>query len=159
MFKRRGGGGGSKAFWTMLKKTALFLHDGFPYWVGFRISLSREGAIFRNETRIIFLALTWRDEIEIIIWPFSYFETRPRLHIVILVFRDKIKTLENYFSLSSENKWSLLSSRIPWIENSCWTLLWAFGSFREGKIIAQNLGTKMGSLSTLFVIFCTGWRL
>ena len=29
MFKRRGGG--SKAFWTMLKKTALFLHGGFPY--------------------------------------------------------------------------------------------------------------------------------
>ena len=22
---------GSKAFWTMLKKTALFLHEGFPY--------------------------------------------------------------------------------------------------------------------------------
>ena len=28
MFKRKGGG--SKAFWTMLKKTALFLKDGFP---------------------------------------------------------------------------------------------------------------------------------
>ena len=28
---KRGGGGGSKAFWTMLKKTALFLKDGFPY--------------------------------------------------------------------------------------------------------------------------------
>ena len=24
------GGGGSKAFWTMLKKTALFSRDGFP---------------------------------------------------------------------------------------------------------------------------------
>ena len=24
-------GGGSKAFWTILKKTALFLRDGFPY--------------------------------------------------------------------------------------------------------------------------------
>ena len=30
MFKRKGGGG-SKAFWTMLKKTALFLMNGFPY--------------------------------------------------------------------------------------------------------------------------------
>ena len=30
MFKRKGGGG-SKAFWTMLKKTALFSRDGFPY--------------------------------------------------------------------------------------------------------------------------------
>ena len=30
MFKRKGRGG-SKAFWTMLKKTALFLKDGFPY--------------------------------------------------------------------------------------------------------------------------------
>ena len=29
MFKRKGGGG-PKAFWTMLKKTALFLKDGFP---------------------------------------------------------------------------------------------------------------------------------
>ena len=29
MFKRKVGG--SKAFWTMLKKTALFSHDGFPY--------------------------------------------------------------------------------------------------------------------------------
>ena len=28
MFKRKGGG--SKAFWTMLIKTALFSHDGFP---------------------------------------------------------------------------------------------------------------------------------
>ena len=26
----KGGGGGSKAFWTMLKKTALFSGDGFP---------------------------------------------------------------------------------------------------------------------------------
>ena len=26
-------GGGSKAFWTMLKKTALFLHDGFPKYL------------------------------------------------------------------------------------------------------------------------------
>ena len=31
MFKRKGGGE-SKAFWTMLKKTALFLSDGFPKW-------------------------------------------------------------------------------------------------------------------------------
>ena len=30
MFKRKGGG--SKAFRTMLKKTALFLHGGFPKW-------------------------------------------------------------------------------------------------------------------------------
>ena len=28
MFKRKGGG--SKAFWTMFKKTALFSYDGFP---------------------------------------------------------------------------------------------------------------------------------
>ena len=31
MFKQKGGG--SKAFWTMLKKTALFSHDGFPYFM------------------------------------------------------------------------------------------------------------------------------
>ena len=37
------------------------------YWVGFKISLSREGAIFRDEIENYFLAPTWRDEIEIII--------------------------------------------------------------------------------------------
>ena len=31
MFKEKGGVGGSKAFWTMFKETALFLQDGFPY--------------------------------------------------------------------------------------------------------------------------------
>ena len=77
---------------------------------------------FEPRSRIIFLALTWRDEIEIIIWPFSYFETRTRLHIVILVFRDEIETLKNHFSWSSEKKWSWLSSRIPGIENSRWPL-------------------------------------
>ena len=46
-----------------------------------------------------------------------------RTHIVILVFRDEMETLENHFLWSSEKKWSLLSSRIPGIENSCWTLL------------------------------------
>ena len=51
---------------------------------------------FEAISRIIFLALTWRDEIE---------------------------TLENHFSWSSEKKWSLLSSRIPGIENSRWTLI------------------------------------
>ena len=35
MFKRKGGGE-SKAFWTMFKKTALFSHDGFP-----KVSLKR----------------------------------------------------------------------------------------------------------------------
>ena len=64
---------------------------------------------FETRLRIIFLTLTWRDEIEIIIWSFLYFETRTRLHIVILMFRDKIETLENHFSWSSEKKWSWLS--------------------------------------------------
>ena len=71
-------------------------------------SYSREKVqFFETRSRIIFLALTWRDEIEIIIWPFSYFETRTRLHIVILVFRDEIETLENLFSWSSEEKMML----------------------------------------------------
>ena len=72
-----------------------------PYnWVWFRISLllSRESAIFRDEIGNYFLTLTWRDEIEIIIWPFSYFEKRTRLQIVILMFRDEIETSENHFS-------------------------------------------------------------
>ena len=73
-------------------------------------SHSREKVqFFETRSRIIFLALTWREEIEIIIWPFSYFETRTRLHIVILVFRDEIETLQNHFSWSSEKKWSWLS--------------------------------------------------
>ena len=61
-----------------------------------------------------------------IIWPFSYLETRTRLHFVILMFRAEIETLENHFSWSSEKKWSWLSSRIPGIENSRWPLLWRY---------------------------------
>ena len=57
---------------------------------------------FETRSRIIFLALTWRDEIEIIIRPFSYFETRTRLNIVTLMFWDEIETLENHFSWPSE---------------------------------------------------------
>ena len=59
-------------------------------------SNSREKVqFFETRLRNIFLALTWGNEIEIIIWPFSYFETRTRSHIVILIFRDLIETLEN----------------------------------------------------------------
>merc|ERR1711928_155242 len=57
---------------------------------------------FETRLRIIFLTLTWRDEIEIIIRPFSYFETRVRFHFVTLMFRDEIETSENHFSRSSE---------------------------------------------------------
>ena len=42
MFKRMEGG--SKAFWTMFKKTALFLEDGIPYW---RVEQKRQ----RNTSR------------------------------------------------------------------------------------------------------------
>ena len=66
--------------------------------VGFKISLSRESTIFRNEIEVFFFALTWRDKIEIIIRPFSYLETRTRVHIATLMFRDEIETSENYFS-------------------------------------------------------------
>ena len=79
---------------------------------------------FETRSRIIFLALTWRDKIEIIIWPFSYFETRTGFHFVTLMFRDEIETSENHFSWSSEKKWSWLSSRIPGIENSRWPLIY-----------------------------------
>ena len=72
--------------------------------VGFKISLSRESTIFRNEIEVFFFALTWRDKIEIIIRPFSYLETRTRVHIATLMFRDEIETFENHFSLSSEKK-------------------------------------------------------
>ena len=68
-------------------------------------SHSRENVqCFETRLRIIFLALIWRNEIEIIIWSFSYFETRTRLHIVILMFRDEIETLENHFSVVEREK-------------------------------------------------------
>ena len=88
-------------------------------------SHSREKVQFlETRLRIIFLALAWRDEIKIIIWPLSYFKTRTRFHFVTLMFRDEIETSENHFSWSSEKKWSWLSSRIPGIENSRWPLVW-----------------------------------
>ena len=38
------------------------------------------------------------------------------------------------------------------------TTLCAFSSFGKGKIIAHNLGTKIGLISHIyFGIFCTGW--
>ena len=56
-------------------------------------SQSRDkGQFFETRLRTIFLALTWRDEIEIIVWPFSYFETRTRLHIASLMLRDEVET-------------------------------------------------------------------
>ena len=113
-------------FWLLMKNHFIWFPSVQPCnWVGFRISLSlsREGSIFWDKIENFFLALIWRDEIEIIIWPFSYFETRTRLNIVTLMFRDEIETSENHFSWSSEKKWSSLSSRIPGIENSRWPLL------------------------------------
>ena len=74
------------------------------YLVGFRISLSlsREGAIFRDE---------------------------------ILVFRDFRKS----FLVVEPKKWCLLSSRIPGIENSCWTLI--------SSAICQQILSSLWSLS------------
>ena len=87
----------------------------FCNWVGFRISLSREGAIFRDEIENYFSCSPLaRRYIEIIIGPFSYFKTRAicncyscalrreQYAIVILVFRDKIETLENHNSRTNE---------------------------------------------------------
>ena len=51
-----------------------------------------KGAIFDTKLRIIFLAPIWQDEIVIIIWSFSYFETRTRLHIVALMSQDLWKS-------------------------------------------------------------------
>ena len=100
-------------------------------------SHSREKVqFFKTRSIIIFLALTWRDEIEIIIRPFSYFKKRMRLQIVILVFRDEIETSrsrskiishgparknEAYsrrkFSLNSAWYWDLLkeSEQVVWL--------------------------------------------
>ena len=54
-------------------------------------SHSRKVQFSETRLRIIFLALTWQDVIEIIIGSFSYFETRARLFIVILMFRDETR--------------------------------------------------------------------
>ena len=99
-------------------------------------SHSREKVqFFKTRSIIIFLALTWRDEIEIIIRP-SYFKKRMRLQIVILVFWDEIETSrsrskiishgparknEAYsrreFSLNSAWYWDLLkeSEQVVWL--------------------------------------------
>ena len=95
---------------------------------------------FKTRLIIIFLALTWRDEIEIIIWPYSYFETRTRLDIATLMFWDEFETSENHFSWLSEKKWSWLSSRIPGIENSRWPLAQAlqWGKVSETPVMESG---------------------
>ena len=67
MFKRKGGG--SKAFWTMLKKTALFLMDGFPYHVpGGRRSHSDGRRPRRMDTSAqVLTSSTWHQHHDIII--------------------------------------------------------------------------------------------
>ena len=74
--------------------------------VGFKISLSRESTIFRNEIEVFFfcshLARQDRDYHKTIL-VFGD-ETRTRVHIATLMFRDEIETSENHFSWSSEKK-------------------------------------------------------
>ena len=109
--------------------------------VGFKISLSlsRECAIFREKIKnCIFLALTWRDEIE----------------ITILVFRDENEITYCYsrvsrrdrdfrksFLMVEREKMKLTLTRIPGIKNSRWALVqggtlgstrWDFLKFQVG---------------------------
>ena len=115
-----------------------------PHYLGFRISLSllKRGTIFQDEN--YFFALTWRDEIEIIIRPFLYFKTRTRVHIAALMFQDEIETSENHFSWSSEKKWSWLSSRIPGIENSRWLLILCYSKYESDLIwLPSNSPSKL----------------
>ena len=56
MFKRKGGGG-SKAFWTMLKKTALFLRDGFPN------QKNKSGTLF-----LFYPIILWDCQVEVTVW-------------------------------------------------------------------------------------------
>ena len=93
------------------------------YLVGFRISPSREGAIFRNEIENYFSC--------------SHLARRDRdYHMTILVFRDeneipfcyshvsrRDRDFRKSFLVVEREKWSWLSSRIPGIENSRWPLL------------------------------------
>ena len=94
---------------------------------------------FETRLRIFFLALTWRDEIEIIIWPFSYFEMRTRLHIATLMFRDHIETAENQFSGRARKNEADSRREFP------------------GSRILADLCLVFEILSKKYLIFYQGW--
>ena len=72
--------------------------------------------------KIILLALDWRDENDIFIWSFSYFETRTRLHNIILMFWDEIET-KKIISHGRARKIRLTFMRVPGIKNYRWPLV------------------------------------
>ena len=77
----------------------------------FRISweIWKKVQFFETRSRIILLALTWRDKIDIFILLFSCLETSSRLHIVILMFRDENEKHTLNVSRSSEKNVSQFS--------------------------------------------------
>ena len=123
-------------------------------WVGFRISLSREGAIFRDEIENYFSC--------------SHLARRDRdYHMTILVFRDENEITYCYsrvsrrdrdftksFLMVEREKMKLTLTRIPGIENSRWTLLSAL--FTPVTLVthvcstqlAQSAAVSMCSIST-----------
>ena len=106
-------------------------------WVGFRISLSREGAIFRDEIENYFSC--------------SHLARRDRdYHMTIVVFRDENEITYCYSRVSRRDRdftksflmverEKMTLTRIPGIENSRWSLGW--GTFvipRRKKIMGKD---------------------
>ena len=121
-------------------------------WVGFRISLSREGAIFRDEIENYFSC--------------SHLARRDRdYHMTILVFRDENEITYCYsrvsrrdrdfkksFLMVEREKMKLTLTRIPGIENSRWALIWSLvvRVMQEASIKALCISTAI-TLAKMYI--------
>ena len=92
----------------------------------------------------------FRDEIEIFILLFSCFETRSRLHIVILMFRDENEKLKLNFSRSSEKNLSQFSRDLARtrILADLWLTLPS-----AGVLHSVTVGQKINSFKIFNLIF------
>ena len=123
-------------------------------WVGFRISLSREGAIFRDEIENYFSC--------------SHLARRDRdYHMTILVFRDENEITYCYsrvsrrdrdftksFLMVEREKMKLTLTRIPGIKNSRWILVQSADSVVTSS--SQWAFEKDQGMSTWRI--CLAWR-
>ena len=117
-------------------------------WAGFRISLSREGAIFRDEIENYFSC--------------SHLARRDRdYHMTILVFRDENEITYCYsrvsrrdrdftksFLMVEREKMKLTLTRIPGIENSRWALIWDPTLFWKNPTCYSLLDTQCKDKTT-----------
>ena len=55
----REGEGGLKAFWTMLKKTALLVEEGFPNMINLALKRPISGSLLKNLRIKAELAVVW----------------------------------------------------------------------------------------------------